>query len=119
MILKRLPKITRIEGGESPVNSPEFTFENYSVTAFLFENAEGKSLTVKVKANKEGGTAETVPFLLAAAGSTEYETVKAGQVRELFSSCGGSVPLRYDDYMLSRIEGDLDERSVVGVLHRY
>lgn len=77
MILERLPKITKIDGGASPIESAELLLDNYSVAAFLFENAEGDTLTVKVKANTEGGTAEAVPFLFKAADAAEYEAVGA------------------------------------------
>jgi hypothetical protein len=77
MILQKLPKITHIEGGESPLSSPEFVLDNYAVTAFLFENTDGSSLTVKVMANTEGGEPEAVPFLFKEANESEYENVEA------------------------------------------
>lgn len=77
MILERLPKITRIEGGTKELESAEFLLENYRVAAFLFENPEENSLTVMVKANTKDGEAEPVPFLLKAADETEYEEVGA------------------------------------------
>lgn len=76
MILQKLPKITLIEGGESPLNSPEFCLDNYAVAAFLFENTDGNSLSIKVKANTEDGTAEAVPFLFKAVGESEYTAVE-------------------------------------------
>lgn len=43
--------------------------------------------------------------------SLSYDTVRVGQVRELFSSCGAQISLEYDDYLLSSLESGLDERS--------
>ena len=77
MIFERLPKITKIDGGASPIESGELLLDNYSAAAFLFENADGNSLTVKVKANTEDGTAEFVPFLFKAADEFEHENVGA------------------------------------------
>ena len=77
MILKRFPRITRFEGGTNPFESEELTLDNYGVAAFLFENTEGNSITAKIKANTEGGTAETVPFLFKTASATEYEHIDA------------------------------------------
>jgi len=75
MIFERLPKITRIEADGKTLESPEITLDNYQAAAFLFENAEGNSLTVKVKANTEDGTAGAVPFLFKAADAVEYEHI--------------------------------------------
>ena len=78
MIFERLPKITRIEGGAKTLTSPEISLDNYQAVSFLFENAEdGKSLTVKVTAKTEGGTAEAVPFLFKAADEAEFENIGA------------------------------------------
>jgi len=77
--MKLLAKITKIEGGAATVDSPEFTLSNHKTLAFLFENAEGTALTVKVKAAVEDGEAVPVRFLFAEAGaySDEYEEVSA------------------------------------------
>ena len=64
MIFERLPKITKIEGGASPLNSEEFVLDNYRAIAFIITNAQDNELTIKVKANTEDGTAEYIPFLL-------------------------------------------------------
>jgi len=72
-----IPKMTKIEGGSDTVESAEFALSNFQTLGFLFENAAGAKLTVKVKANTEGGTAEFVPFLLRAVTETEYEEVDA------------------------------------------
>jgi len=77
MIFERLPKITKVEGGASPLASPEFALNNYRVVAFIIDNTDENELTVKVKANTEGGTAENIPFLLKANTDAEYEKIEA------------------------------------------
>ncbi len=77
MIFERLPKITKVEGGASPLSSPEFVLNNYRVVAFIIDNSDENELTVKVKANTEGGTAENIPFLFKANTDTEYEKIEA------------------------------------------
>lgn len=77
MIFERLPKITKVEGGASPLSSPEFALNNYRVVAFIIDNPDENELTVKVKANTEGGTAENIPFLFKANTDTEYEKIEA------------------------------------------
>lgn len=44
--------------------------------------------------------------------SLSFDTVRAGQVRELFSACGGDIPIDYDEYLLDRIPEHLDGRSL-------
>jgi hypothetical protein len=50
---------------------------NYRVVAFIIDNPDENELTVKVKANTEGGTAENIPFLFKVNTDTEYEKIDA------------------------------------------
>lgn len=80
MIFERLPKITKIEGGASPLASPEFVLDNYRAVAFIITNAQDNELTIKVKANTEDGTAEYIPFLFRENSEAEYKQIdKAGE----------------------------------------
>lgn len=80
MIFERLPKITKIEGGASPLNSEEFVLDNYRAVAFIITNAQDNELTVKVKANTEDGTAEYIPFLFRENTDVEFKPIdKAGK----------------------------------------
>jgi len=76
MIFKNLPKITRIAGGANTLKSPEFMLNNYKVAAFLFENAAGNEVFVKITANGENAT-EFVPFLIKNADKNDYKNVAA------------------------------------------
>jgi len=73
----QLPKITKIEGGAATLESDAIALDNYKILSFLFENAAGAKLTVKVKASKDGGTAKAVPFVLKDADTEETENIKA------------------------------------------
>lgn len=75
MIFERLPKITKIEGGASPLASAEFVLDNYRAVAFIITNAQDNELTIKVKANTEDGTAEYIPFLLKENTDIDFEKV--------------------------------------------
>lgn len=80
MIFERLPKITKIEGGASPLASPEFVLDNYRALAFIITNAQDNESTIKVKANTEDGTAEYIPFLFRENSEAEYNQIdKAGE----------------------------------------
>jgi len=75
MIFERLPKITKIEGGASPLNSEEFVLDNYRAIAFIITNAQDNELTIKVKANTEDGTAEYIPFLLKENTAIDFDKI--------------------------------------------
>jgi len=51
MIFERLPKITKVEGGTTSLKSSDVSLDNYRIAAFLFENDEGNSLNIKIKAS--------------------------------------------------------------------
>lgn len=122
MIFERIPKITRIEGGGKTLESPEITLDNYKAVSFLFENVEGNSLTVKVKANTEDGTAEAVPFLFKAADATEFEnidaegkTLTAGGAFVAAVTADSLAHKEFDRVSIS-LEGDADVATVYALL---
>ena len=122
MVLERLPKITKIDGGASPIESGELLLDNYSAAAFLFENAEGNSLTVKVKASTEDGDAEFVPFLFKAADEFEHENVGAeGKTLTaggafIASVTGDSLGRKELDRVSILLESDADLTAVYALL---
>lgn len=75
MILEKLPKITKIEGGVSPLESMELILNNYKAVAFIITNIDENEMTIKVKANTEDGVAEYIPFLCKLNEDTEFENV--------------------------------------------
>jgi hypothetical protein len=76
MVLRKLPKITRIAGGAETLNTADFALDNYRVLTFLIENGAGNELTVTVKAKKsEEGTAVAVPFRFKAVDDADYAGV--------------------------------------------
>ena len=75
--MKNLPTISKIDGGAATLESNAFSLGNSQTLAFLFENADGAKLTVKVKASKDNGTAKAVPFVLKTVDTGETENVEA------------------------------------------
>jgi hypothetical protein len=76
MVLRKLPKITRIAGGAASLETEDFALDNYRVLTFLIENGAGNELTVTVKAKKsEEGTAVAVPFRFKAVDDADYAGV--------------------------------------------
>lgn len=96
-------KITGIEGGVGKVESEEFVLGNYGVAMFLFNNPNGNTATVKVKANTENGEAEYVPFKLRAGEIGGLEDVDAAgrEVTEI-----GAIVATVTAHSLGRKECD-------------
>lgn len=70
-------KITKINGGAATLESNAIALDNYQTVGFLFENIAGTKLTVKVKANKDGGAATAVPFTLEDTQTGKRESIEA------------------------------------------
>lgn len=100
--------ITKIDGGSTTVDSPEFSLGNYHRLAFLIENPAGQALTVTVKGNTEDGAAEAVRFRFKEARQArEYEDVDA-EGKEITDA--GLFLVEVNDGILAK--GGFDRASV-------
>lgn len=75
--MMNLSKIEKIDGGAATLESDEFALDNYNKLGFLFENADGTKLTVKVCASSENATLKNVPFVLKAVDADDFEEIGA------------------------------------------
>lgn len=78
MIIDKLPKIIKIEGGESPLESKKIVLDNHRVATFILENVEENELNVKVKAyvdDAEDSVGEYIPFLIKENNVVDFENV--------------------------------------------